>query len=96
MLRRNALRILLFVPAVFFAGSVRGGTVTYKIMNYPAQQDGWTVSGYITIKTNAASGMLAAGDVQSWSITVKKGDISVTYGRNEPGRGVTFPTEFGL
>jgi hypothetical protein len=89
MLRRNALLpILVFVPAVFFAGSVRGGTVTYNIMNYPKQQDGWTLSGFITIKTNAASGTLTEDDVQSWSVTVKKGDVSVPYGRNQPGAGV--------
>jgi hypothetical protein len=89
MLRRSALlAILLFVPAFFFAGSVRGGTVTYKIMNYPEQQDGWMLSGYITIKTNAANGTLTENDVQSWSVTVKKGDVSVTYGSNDPGVGV--------
>ncbi len=89
MLRRNALlAILLFVPAFLCAGPVRGGTVTYRIMNYPEQQDGWTVTGYITIKTNAATGTLAEGDVQSWSVTVKKGNVSVTYGRDKPGQGV--------
>ncbi len=57
-------------------------------MNYPKQQDGWTLSGFITIKTDAATGKLSEKDVQSWTVTVTKGDIKVTYGRDQPGVGV--------
>jgi hypothetical protein len=90
MLRRDALLpIILVFSGVFLASSVRGGTVTYSIVNYPAQQNGWTLSGMITIKTNAVSGTRAQNDVQSWSVKITKDNVTATYGNNEAGAGVS-------
>ena len=89
MLRRAVLLpTVRSVLAVYFASSVRGGSVTYKIVNYPEQQDDWTLSRFITIKTDAATGELTEDDVQSWTVTVTHGDIKISYGRDQPGVGV--------
>jgi hypothetical protein len=89
MIRRNALPLtLLCVYALFFQGLAEGGMVTYKIVNYPAQQDGWTLSGTITINTTEASGTLTAKDITSWNWTIKKDKTVVNIGRTGAGSGV--------
>jgi PEP-CTERM motif len=89
MLRRNrSMLVLLSFLAVIVQGSVRGGTVTYQIQNYPANQDGWTLSGTITIKTSATSGTLAEGDITAWSWTISKGSDSYTYKSTDKGAAV--------
>ncbi|MGC1718172.1 MAG: PEP-CTERM sorting domain-containing protein [Isosphaeraceae bacterium] len=54
---------LLTLPPAVLAGSM-----TYDIVNYPADQNGWTLSG--TITTDGKIGDLAATDILSWSYTI--------------------------
>ena len=44
------------------------GEITYAIQNYPADQQGATLSG--TITTDGVIGNLAASDILSWSWTI--------------------------
>ena len=53
--------------------AVRAGTITYDIVNYPAEQNGHTLSGLII--TDGKIGALAASDILSWTFTV---DSSIT------------------
>jgi hypothetical protein len=57
-------------PILLMAVSRPGeaGQITYAIQNYPADQQGATLSGMIT--TDGAIGTLAATDILSWSWTI--------------------------
>ncbi len=71
MLRHLRLPLALLMFSGFFIGSpVRAGMVTYQIMNYPGVQEGWVITGTITVKTNAASGTLMEKDIVSWMFTI--------------------------
>jgi hypothetical protein len=84
MPRRYPLPLILASSlAASCLGSVQGGTTTYRIQNYPASQDGWTLTGTITLNTTAASGTLTEGIIQSWSWTVSKGSESYTHSSTE-------------
>jgi hypothetical protein len=56
------------VIAVGISGQASAGPITYDIVNYPADQNGATLSG--TITTDGTIGSLAATDVLSWSWTI--------------------------
>ncbi len=58
-----AFVVLLAAPCIGNAG-----TITYSIQNYPADQNGATLSG--TITTDGAIGNLASSDILSWSWTI--------------------------
>jgi hypothetical protein len=50
--------------------------VTYTVVNYPAAQNGYTISG--TITTNGATGTNLPGtDITSWDITITKGTTTI-------------------
>jgi hypothetical protein len=73
--------VLLWFLTVFLQGSVRGGSVTYNIQNYSAEQDGWTLTGTITITSKTASGTITEDNlniITAWSWTISKGDESYT------------------
>jgi PEP-CTERM motif len=82
MLGHNRLLWALFWSlVVFFQGSVRGGSVTYNIQNYPAEQDGWTLAGTITITSKTASGTITEDNeniITAWGWTISKGSESYT------------------
>jgi hypothetical protein len=72
-------RTLLFAALGFVAtvglNSARGGSIIYNVVNYPALQNGYTVSG--TITTNGATGtQLPSTDITSWNITITNGTNS--------------------
>jgi hypothetical protein len=75
------------VPILVASGSgqARGGDITYQLVNYPAYQDGWTLSGSIT--TNGTLGLLTnTDDFLSWTWTVSQsGQPSFTVNSTEPG-----------
>ena len=51
--------------------AVQAGTITYDIVNYPAEQSGHTLSGLII--TDGKIGALAASDILSWTVTIDAG-----------------------
>ncbi len=48
--------------------AAKAGSVTYAIQNYPADQDGHTVSGSIT--TDGKTGLLDSTDITAWVVTI--------------------------
>jgi hypothetical protein len=58
----------LFPDAIAAARPGEAGQVTYAIQNYPADQQGATLSGMIT--TDGLIGNLAGTDIVSWSWTI--------------------------
>ncbi len=64
--RAMMLFTLLSIPQAVMAGSM-----TYDIVNYPADQNGWTLSG--TITTDGKTGDLAPTDILSWTWTITTG-----------------------
>jgi hypothetical protein len=71
-------------------------------VNYPADQDGATLSGYFTVR--AGVGDLSTLDILNWSITVSSPDVgSFTTGQSDPsamlspiGRIALSPTEMTI
>jgi hypothetical protein len=86
--RKHSMLVGLSFLAVLFQGSVQGASVIYRIENYPKQQDGWTLSGTITINAKAASGNLDVKDITAWSWTIAKGSESYTYKSTDEGGDV--------
>ena len=67
-----ALATLFVVPHI-----AEAGLITYSIQNYPADQEGSTLSGSIT--TDGNLGILTATDIISWTWTISHPDLpSVT------------------
>jgi len=64
--------MLLAIPGVASAGSI-----TYQINNYPAVQNGFSLSG--TITTDGTIGDLAVKDITAWSWTITELGLSYTY-----------------
>jgi hypothetical protein len=70
--------VLLAAPCICHAG-----TITYSIQNYPADQNGATLSGKIT--TDGTIRTLATGDILSWSWTITPvGGTPFTLTSSEP------------
>jgi len=67
--------LLLVVPP-----TTRAGQIIYDIQNYPADQNGHTVSG--TITTDGITGQLAQADILSWTVTI---DGTQTFGSTDVG-----------
>jgi PEP-CTERM motif len=55
----------------------------YSLVNYPGDQNGWTLSGSIT--TDGKTGALMSTDVLSWSWTVTSGVTAYTFRSTDPG-----------
>ena len=85
------------VPMVFLLFSlavVHGQDTTYNLMNYPAEQNGYSLSGFIT--TDGMVGTLSSSDVQSWSVTVtNSGNSSYTFQCTANSVQDVFPSDNG-
>jgi hypothetical protein len=69
------------------ARTAEAGAITYAIQNYPADQEGYTLSG--TITTDGVIGGLAASDIVSWSWTISyPGEPPVTFSSSDPQTGI--------
>ena len=69
------------------ARTAEAGAIIYAIQNYPADQDGYTLSG--TITTDGVIGGLAASDIVSWSWTISyPGESPVTFSSSDPQTGI--------
>jgi hypothetical protein len=64
---------------------------TYNIQNYPALQNGWTLSG--TITTDGAIGFIQASDITSWAWTVTSGGDTFTFKSTDPQAGLLLPSD---
>jgi hypothetical protein len=53
-----------------FADSM-GGSITYNIQNYPALQNGYTLTG--TITTDGNLGIISNTDITAWNYTITQG-----------------------
>jgi PEP-CTERM motif len=67
-MREFALAVMAFVVMPAFPRICDAGTITYSIQNYPADQNGASLSG--TITTDGTIGNLASSDILSWSWTI--------------------------
>ena len=68
---RFATIVAVIAIAFAFPPGAPAAPITYDLVNVPADQNGWTVSGHLT--TTGATGTLAASDVTSWDFTLTKG-----------------------
>jgi PEP-CTERM motif len=59
------------------------GSITYNIVDMPADQNGFTTSG--TITTDGVIGNLANSDITSWSVTISQGGTSETFTTGDGG-----------
>jgi hypothetical protein len=59
--------------------------ITYNIVDYPADQNGHTVSGSIT--TDGHIGPLSSSDIKSWTVTID----STTFASTDPQALVSIP-----
>ncbi len=63
------------------------GPITYDFVDYPALENGYTVSG--TITTDGNTGTLLSSDVTSWALTTSLGATTI-YSLNSTMPGVLF------
>ncbi len=67
--RSTAIPLLILAAISLIPTEVGAGSITYNVVNYPADQGGYTVSG--TITTNGATGTeLPRTDITSWDIII--------------------------
>jgi PEP-CTERM motif len=59
---------LFMLAAALTPHAAKAGSITYAIQNYPADQNGHTVSGSIT--TDGKTGLLDTTDITSWVVTI--------------------------
>jgi hypothetical protein len=84
---RTSLLVALSLVLTFTSvGACRGGTISYVIQNYPAQQSGYNLSG--TITTDGVIGALTNNDILSWTLAVTGGSNAFTASGTGPGQGV--------
>jgi len=65
------------------ADGASAGSITYHILDFPAYQNGFNVTG--TITTDGTIGNLSASNITSWSVTVSQGGASETFTSNDSG-----------
>jgi hypothetical protein len=71
MNRTTLFAALSLAIAIGIAPASNGASIVYNVVDYPALQNGYTVSG--TITTNGSIGThLPAMDITAWNITVSK------------------------
>jgi LPXTG-motif cell wall-anchored protein len=75
------------------ASNAWAGPITYDFVDYPALQNGYTVSG--TIVTDGHTGTLLSSDVTSWSLTVSQGATTI-YSLNSAMPNVLFQNFNGI
>jgi hypothetical protein len=74
---------LVAASAISLWCSPAQANIIYSLVNYPDDQNGWTLSGSIT--TDGKSGALTSTDVLSWSWTVTSGTTAYTFRSTDPG-----------
>jgi hypothetical protein len=67
-MRHIAFSVVTTIVLMVSANIAEAGQITYSIQNYPADQQGATLSG--TITTDGVTGNLTGTDILSWSWTI--------------------------
>lgn len=67
-MRHIAFSVVTTLVLMVSGNIAEAGEITYAIQNYPADQQGATLSG--TITTDGVIGTLSATDILSWSWTI--------------------------
>ena len=85
--------ILVWAALAFLLGgivpaAVQAGTIAYDIQNYPAEQNGHTLSGLII--TDGTIGALATSNILSWTVTI---DSSITFSGGASSAGIVGDVE---
>jgi hypothetical protein len=76
-------RIVGLVLTFGIFSEASAGSITYNVLDMPADQNGFTVSG--TITTDGVIGNLANSDITSWSVTISQGGTSETFSSSDSG-----------
>jgi hypothetical protein len=75
----RAVFLACTVMLTVVAQEALAGSLVYEFKEYPAIQNGYTISGTITVNDNAlASGLLTVSDIMAMSITVTKDGVTYT------------------
>jgi hypothetical protein len=84
-MRQVSLRSVLPALVLILGISTRasGGDLTYDLVNYPAAQNGYTLSGSIT--TDGTIGILTPSDITAWTVTISSPTTSETFSSSDPG-----------
>jgi hypothetical protein len=86
-MRQIAFSALTTIVLMVSGNIAEAGEITYAIQNYPADQQGASLSG--TITTDGVTGTLAATDILSWSWTITPaGGTPFTLSSSEAGAQV--------
>jgi len=67
----NTKRIMLGVVVVLMGVSSLRANITYYFVDYPAEQNGWTLTGFITTNGDVDEDF-EASDILSWEWVAKK------------------------
>ena len=89
---RTALAVALGLFLAVLVAAVSNAwanDITYSIDNYPADQNGWTITG--TITTDGTIGPLVSNNVISWAWTIENG--TQTYNASSTDQGSICLTE---
>ena len=84
--------LLFFLGAAVLAATVgvetalRAEAITYYLVDYPDDQDGWTLEGFIT--TDGTIGTLEEDDILAWSWRASKDGVSHGYASEYPASDV--------
>ena len=76
---RGIVVTLFLLSGAALAPRAMSGEITYAIQNYPADQDGHTLSGDIV--TDGTFGAITSSDIISWTVTI---DSVQTFSSTEP------------
>ena len=74
--------VLTFLLSIAITGLASAGSITYDLVNYPAYQNGYTLSGFIT--TDGTTGTLEASDITAWTVTMSFSTTSETFSSDQP------------
>ena len=85
---------LFMLAAALAPHAAEAGSVTYAIQNYPADQNGHTVSGSIT--TDGKTGLLDTSDITSWTLTIDTTTFRSTDPGSNTGADGVFATPTGI
>jgi hypothetical protein len=85
-------RILFVAAFVGLAASlsatrIKAQDITYNLVNYPAYQNGWSLSGQIT--TDGRTGVVGTTDIVSWNWTITSGTQAIAASSSDSGSAIT-------
>jgi hypothetical protein len=80
----DMLRASLFAAVMLASvGHASAGPITLNLVDYPTLQNGWTLSGSITLDMAGTS--LSSGDIVSWSYTLTNGGQMISASSADSG-----------